>query len=145
MGQPQQGMLHPKLSPDGRRVAVDATQGGDVDIWVHDVDRPLKTRMTFDPGKEESPVWSPSGKQIAFTSNRRGNADLFTRAADGSGLRGSVPKYDVSADGQRFVIIEEVEDKQAKRPSIHIIQELVRRVPRPPAGLSRDREGAVIR
>ena len=85
MGQPQQGMLNPKLSPDGRRVAVGATQGGDQDIWVHDADRPLKTRLTFDPGREELPVWSPSGKQIAFSSNRRGNMDLFVRAADGSG------------------------------------------------------------
>ena len=85
MGQPQQGMLNPKLSPDDRRVAVNAAQGGDLDIWVHYADRPLKTRLTFDPGRDESPVWSPSGKQIAFSSNRRGNMDLFTRAADGSG------------------------------------------------------------
>ncbi len=85
MGRPQQGMLEPALSPDGRRVAVKFAQGGDLDIWVHDVDRSVSTRLTFDPGDDDSPVWSPSGKEIAFSSNRRGNQDIFIRSADGSG------------------------------------------------------------
>ena len=85
MGRPQQGMLHPRLSPDGRRAAVNAAEGGAVDIWAHDVDSTVTTRLTFAPGRDQSPTWSPSGKEIAFSSNRRGNMDLHSRAADGSG------------------------------------------------------------
>ncbi len=85
MGRPWQGMSQPALSLDGRRVAVRFAQGGNTDIWVHDVDRSVSTRLTFDAGNDEKPVWSPSGKEIAFSSNRRGNQDIFIRSADGSG------------------------------------------------------------
>ena len=85
MGRPRQGMSQPALSLDDRRVAVEFEQGGNADIWVHDVDRSVSTRLTFDAGNEGSPVWSPSGKEIAFNSNRRGNLDIFIRSTDGSG------------------------------------------------------------
>ena len=85
MVRPRQAMLQPALSPDGRRVAVQFAQGADMDIWVHDVNRSVSTRLTFDPGNEVQPLWSPSGKEIAFSSNRRGNQDIFIRSADGSG------------------------------------------------------------
>ena len=85
IGRPQEGMVQPALSLDDRRVAVQFVQGGDMDIWVHDVDRSVSTRLTFDPGNDDFPVWSPSGKEIAFSSNRRGNQDIFIRSADGSG------------------------------------------------------------
>ncbi len=85
IGRPQQGMSQPALSLDDRRVAVQFVQGGDMDIWVHEVDRSVSTRLTFDPGNDFLPVWSPSGKEIAFSSNRRGDQDIFIRSANGSG------------------------------------------------------------
>ena len=33
------------------------------------------------------PVWSPDGKQIAFTSNRNGNYDIYVMNSDGSNVR----------------------------------------------------------
>ena len=85
IGQPQQGILYPALSPDGRRVLVSAyEEGTNQDIWVHEVGRALKTRLTFDPGTDNFPKWSPSGEEVVFSSNRAGNFDIFSRAADGS-------------------------------------------------------------
>jgi len=85
IGQPQQGILHPALSPDGGRVVVAAfEEGTNLDIWVHEVDRALKTRLTFDPGDDLYPKWAPSGEEVVFSSNRAGNVDIFSRAADGS-------------------------------------------------------------
>src|SRR6185436_19562472 len=78
-------MAAPALSPDGSRVAVQAQQDGNTDIWVHEVGRALKSRLTFDPFAEQFPRWSPDGKEIAFSSDRNGHFDLFSRTADNSG------------------------------------------------------------
>ena len=46
-----------RLSPDGTRLVV--TVGDPGDIWVYELARDLRTRLTFDPFAEDSPVWSP--------------------------------------------------------------------------------------
>ncbi len=76
----------PAISPDGSRVAV-ARSGsqGNVDIWVLDVAHGNSRRLTFDPARENNPVWTPDGKQIVFASDRGGHRDLYMHAADGSG------------------------------------------------------------
>jgi len=76
-----------QLSPDGRRVAADQTDqdGRNVDVWVHDPARDSTTRLTFDPALDMTPVWSPDGKQIVFSSNRSLNFGLYIKNADGSG------------------------------------------------------------
>ena len=61
IGPPQRDMLEPALSPDGQRIVVTSTEGGSRDIWIHDLIRSTKTRLTFDEGAEQTPTWSPSG------------------------------------------------------------------------------------
>ena len=91
IGQPQEAMLWPALSPNGRRVAVEAQEGGYKNIWLHDTDRPIKTRLTFDPTGDSQPVWSVSGEEVFFASTRRGVFDGFSRSADGSGEARPLP------------------------------------------------------
>ena len=88
-------MRRPALSPDGRRVAVTGTEGGYTDIWIHDVERGTKTRLTFDPAQDTSPAWSPSGDQVAF------NGDRGKRCCYGGHLCPKVP--DGSGEEQRLV------------------------------------------
>ena len=85
IGQPQESIDHPNLSPDERHVAVRGREGGNTDIWIHETDRPIKTRFTFDSAAGEIAAWTPSGNEITFSSWRSGNGDLFTKPADGSG------------------------------------------------------------
>jgi serine/threonine protein kinase/Tol biopolymer transport system component len=85
IGQPQERIRAPRLSPDGKRVAVWGLENGNNDIWIHDAERGLKTRLTFDEAREDRPIWSPDGKQIAFASARSGNVDGYLKSADGSG------------------------------------------------------------
>ena len=67
IGQAQENIVHLALSPDGKSVAVRATEAdGNRDIWVHDAVRGAKTRLTFDPANDRYPAWSPSGEQITF-------------------------------------------------------------------------------
>jgi WD40-like Beta Propeller Repeat len=60
------------LSPDERRVAVTLETGAptNVDIWLIDVTRNVRSRLTVHPGQEVSPVWSPDSARIAFQSSR---------------------------------------------------------------------------
>ncbi|MGH9366953.1 MAG: protein kinase domain-containing protein [Thermoanaerobaculia bacterium] len=85
IGQPQEWIRVPHLSPDASRVAVAGEEAGNVDIWVHDVRRALKTRLTADPAFDFDPAWSPDGERLAFSSSRSGGADIFVMPADGSG------------------------------------------------------------
>ena len=85
IGQPQNSIRYPALSPDQKRVAVLGQEGDDSDIWIHDVDRPVKTRLTTEEGNDLWPTWSPAGDRIAFASARTGDRDLYVRRADGSG------------------------------------------------------------
>jgi Tol biopolymer transport system component len=84
-GQPQFAMRNLALSPDGSRAALTAEEQGNGDVWIHDLDRSVKTRFTFDPALDASPRWSPSGKEIAFLSLRSGAGDIFLQASDGTG------------------------------------------------------------
>lgn len=77
--------VNPAVSPDGRRVAVSQTSQGNQDLWVLDASRGTSTRLTFDPARDDFPVWSPDGSRIVFASDRSGHFDLFQKASDGSG------------------------------------------------------------
>ena len=72
------------LSPQGDRVALQIDNGVN-DIWVLDVARGIRTRLTFGPVSNAFPVWSPDGKWIAYTSDRNGHSLLYRKPSDGSG------------------------------------------------------------
>ena len=75
----------PRVSPDGRRIAVHVFEEGR-DNWVLDLRSGAFTRLTFDPGEDETPVWSPDGKWIFWTSTRENvNRAIYRKASDGSG------------------------------------------------------------
>ncbi len=79
--------LAPRLSPDGGRIAYAAVdpRSGERDIWIGDVKRGTRTRLTLGKGASTDPVWSPDGSLIAFGSNREeGLFNVFSVPSDGS-------------------------------------------------------------
>jgi serine/threonine-protein kinase len=77
-----------RLSPDGRRVANSISTGASArddssDIWIFDVERRTRTRLTFD-GQNGYPIWSPDGRTITYGGSASGKAGLYRVAADGS-------------------------------------------------------------
>jgi serine/threonine protein kinase/sugar lactone lactonase YvrE len=83
---PQDRYFDPALSPDGNRLAITlyGTQGIG-DVWIFDLGRGTKTRLTFGAALAQSPVWSADGKTIFFTSNDKGPPHVYAKAADGGG------------------------------------------------------------
>jgi hypothetical protein len=98
------------LSPDASRLATSSRVEGTADVWLLDVKRGVSTRLTTDPAFDLAPVWSPDGRRIAFTSNRRGPSEwaLYMRATDGTGneellVEKELGPNDWSPDG-RFIL-----------------------------------------
>jgi serine/threonine-protein kinase len=76
--------VFPRISPDGKRVAV-GTLSLEMDIWVYDISREASTRLTLEKGWDSSPVWTPDGARITFSSDRTGLPNIYWIPADGSG------------------------------------------------------------
>ncbi len=80
----RQAYRRPRLSPDGQRVAVEVQSVANSDIWIYDIGRGTRMRLTVE-GTNQSPVWTPDGTRVTFSSNRDGPPDLYWKPADGSG------------------------------------------------------------
>jgi Tol biopolymer transport system component len=81
IGQAQEAIANPAISPDGSRIAVTGSESGTTSIWVHDIARGTKGRVTVGPGQQTNPFWAPSGDRLAFESNW----DILVQAADSAG------------------------------------------------------------
>jgi Tol biopolymer transport system component len=69
------------LSPDQKRIALDRAgpRGTAGDIWVLEIAGGILSPLTRTPADERAPVWSPDGKRIIFSSNRKGPYDLYSK------------------------------------------------------------------
>jgi Tol biopolymer transport system component len=87
----------PRLSPDGTRIALQRVDGlrNNPDIWVEDLGRQTRTRVTTAPSPDLQPVWSPDGRRIVYSSGplpgRSGTRTLNIAAADGTGILRTFP------------------------------------------------------
>jgi Tol biopolymer transport system component len=93
-----------RLSPDGRKVATDQTDsdGRNVDIWVYEPARGATTRLTFDPSQHQTPIWSPDGKKILFSSNSKLSFHFYLKNADGSGSEEEVADFGPGVGGNAW-------------------------------------------
>jgi len=77
---------NPRVSPDGSRLAVDATGAdGSIDIWVYELDGRTQMRQLAAAGNNARPMWTPDGKQLTFASDRDSGFRIYLQAADLSG------------------------------------------------------------
>lgn len=82
---PPNAYLHPRVSPDGTRVAVATDDGKETFISIYDLSGgSVPRRLTFE-GRNSAPIWSPDSQSITFQSDREGRGGLFRQRADGSG------------------------------------------------------------
>ena len=95
------------LSPDGTKAVVRHR----TDLWIHDVQRGTRSRLTSGDGSSLLPLWSRDGARIVFASNRGGAWDIYAQPADGSRpaqalLKGPHDEFPLSmlADGTLFYL-----------------------------------------
>ena len=82
IGPPDESLLAPRLSPDGRQVAFSRETQGRTDIWLQDDAR--ASRMTFGNADSTDPVWSPDGTRLAFVSTSSAAYDLYQKPTNGA-------------------------------------------------------------
>jgi eukaryotic-like serine/threonine-protein kinase len=78
-------LVTPRIAPDGNRVAFARVERENMDIWVTDLVKRWLIRLTFDPGMDRYPIWSPDGASITYSSGELRRFDLYRRPADGTG------------------------------------------------------------
>ncbi len=127
---PAQPYLSPRISPDGRRVAVGMEGRG---AWTYDLTRDTLSLLANEK-VNTYPVWSADGKKIAFRGRGAG-LNIFWTAADGSGSPEALTKDQslqftgaLSPDGKFMVIVDQnlesgadifvmpLEGERAKKP-----------------------------
>jgi Tol biopolymer transport system component len=86
----------PELSPDGRRVAMDRTIGGNRDVWIYELPRSIATRFTVEGVIDATPIWSPDGRSVLYRSNRTGINQLYIKPATGVGAEEHLKTSDLA-------------------------------------------------
>jgi Tol biopolymer transport system component len=121
-----------QLSPDGTRVALEI-EDQNHDIWVWDLVRKTLTRVTTDPGSDRSPVWTPDGRRLLFSSQAGGGLGYLSwQAADGTGTAEHLAESAnvqrpsaVVADGKRVLFTEGADVMMLTLGSGRLVQPLV--------------------
>jgi serine/threonine-protein kinase len=105
-------VLYPRVSPDGRYLALEVRASGGNNIWIYNLSDSTMSRLTFE-GFDIYPEWTPDGRMVSFSRSAVASADrnIFVKAADGSGVAqafAELPQSQVegiwSPDGQWLVL-----------------------------------------
>ena len=97
---PPRSYLHPRISPDGRKLAVEI-EGSHHDIYVYDFTNSVLSNITND-GVSHWPIWSPDGQDIGYRSGPMGRFQLWQVRADRSRPPELVPAAGVSQSAESY-------------------------------------------
>ena len=128
---PRRVYYHPRLSPEGTRVALEV-RDQENDIWIWDLARETLTRLTFGPTFEQYGVWTPDGRTVIFSSSELGGPNtprsLFRRPSDGTGTveqltQGAVAQFPstVTPDGTALIFRQQTPQKPGTPPGMDLV------------------------
>jgi serine/threonine-protein kinase len=109
VGQAQPLLDRPRLSPDGTRIAVAARDPDSRNLWIHDIARGTRMRLTFDRLSPSGPIWIPGRNAIAHSTGAGGRGTAWIRPADGSGEAEELPiKFPTSCSSDGKFLLYQV-------------------------------------
>jgi Tol biopolymer transport system component len=73
----------PRVSPDGKRLAVASDDDKEATVWIYDLSGTHAMQRLTSEGNNRFPVWSSDSTRVAFQSDRDGDAAIFWQPADG--------------------------------------------------------------
>jgi eukaryotic-like serine/threonine-protein kinase len=82
---PPAAYTHPRVSPNGRVLAVGRSEGRDTDIWTYDLAGKTELRRVTWGGKNRFPVWSSDSRRTTFQSGREGDQAIWWQPVNGGG------------------------------------------------------------
>ena len=85
IGPPQEQWPFPELSPDGRHVVIAAKENDVDDIWIHDVERGTRTRLSAGNVPYSVEAWTPYAESVLYTEGSAPPLTMKLRSADGGG------------------------------------------------------------
>ena len=100
--------MNPRLSPDGKRVAVQVTTKKGNDVWIYDLATSTPLHIT-ESGSAVGPTWTPDGKRVVFFATKDGKDAAWSAATDGRSAASPLLPSDgifavnVSADGGQLI------------------------------------------
>lgn len=99
----------PRVSPDGKKLVFSLGTPGKSNIWVFDMDRKTRTRLSFSERGDVSPAWSPDGKYIYYSSG----LNIYRKPSNGLGQEEivweaghNVGDYDFTPDGKTLIFMD---------------------------------------
>ena len=96
----------PEISPDGRQAAISAKSNDVEDVWIYDIARDTRTRLSAGVPTYSAEAWSPDGRTLLYAEGVGAPPSMKKKPADGSGKEtvvgtGWSPTY--TADGGTIV------------------------------------------
>jgi len=73
---------YPRLSPDGKRIAMSIGTGGRSDVWVYDIASATPIRLTSSGTLNERAEWTPDGKRVMYRADRGRRTAIWWQPAD---------------------------------------------------------------
>jgi Tol biopolymer transport system component len=77
-----QAYSYPRLSPDGKRIAMSIDAGGRSDIWLYDIASRTPTRLTNSGTLNDRPEWTPDGSRVMYRADRGARSAIWWQPAD---------------------------------------------------------------
>ena len=143
------GEFRPAVSPDGRWMAHSSSESGSPEIYVRPFPNVNDGRVLISTGGGISPVWSPDGRELFYRNGDvmmvvsvsadpvfvASTPEVLFQGAYAGGSPGAAGRvYDISPDGERFLMIRQRTAEETGTDIILVenwVEELKRLVPLP--------------